>query len=163
MLRVTPLPVRSTVTPEAGPSVVVSPVSSRLTVPEMAPTDSNVSECVSGVFTAIVTWSGGPDVVRRANTTAKIVIAMGVAGALGMAVFPPILVVVMPVALYAGIQINAVNPAALASGISRTVALYNQPGAWKRLQTNGMKADFSWGASGAAYAALYRQLIEEQG
>jgi starch synthase len=62
-----------------------------------------------------------------------------------------------------GIQINAVNPAALASGISRAVALYHQPAAWKRLQTNGMKADFSWDASGAAYAALYRQLIEEQG
>lgn len=62
-----------------------------------------------------------------------------------------------------GIQINAVNPAALASGISRAAQLYHQPGAWKRLQTNGMKADFSWGASGGAYAALYRQLIEEQG
>jgi starch synthase len=62
-----------------------------------------------------------------------------------------------------GIQINAVNPAALASGISRAVALYHRPKAWKRLQTNGMKADFSWDASGSAYAALYRQLIEEQG
>ena len=74
---------------------------------------------------------------------------------------------VNPAALAAGvatgIQINAVNPAALASGISRAVQLFQQPGAWKRLQTNGMKADFSWGASGAAYAALYRQLIEEQG
>lgn len=72
-----------------------------------------------------------------------------------------------PAALAAGVatglQINAVNPAALASGISRVVALFHQPAAWKRLQTNGMKADFSWGASGAAYAALYRQLIEEQG
>jgi starch synthase len=62
-----------------------------------------------------------------------------------------------------GIQINAVNPGALASGISRAAALYHRPKEWKRLQTNGMKADFSWGASGAAYAALYRQLIEEQG
>jgi starch synthase len=62
-----------------------------------------------------------------------------------------------------GVQINAVNASALAMGISRTVALYHRPDAWKRLQTNGMKADFSWGASGAAYAALYRQLIEEQG
>jgi starch synthase len=62
-----------------------------------------------------------------------------------------------------GIQINAVNPGALATGISRAVALYHQRKEWKRLQTNGMKADFSWSASGAAYAALYRQLIEEQG
>ena len=62
-----------------------------------------------------------------------------------------------------GVQINAVNPSALASGISRAAQLYHQPGAWKRLQINAMKADFSWRASGAAYAALYRQLIEEQG
>jgi starch synthase len=62
-----------------------------------------------------------------------------------------------------GIQMNAVTHNALAMAVSRAVALYHQPGAWKRLQTNGMKADFSWGASGASYAALYRQLIEEQG
>jgi len=62
-----------------------------------------------------------------------------------------------------GIQMNAVNAGALGTAISRAVALYHRPDAWKRLRTNGMKADFSWGASGAAYAALYRQLIEEQG
>lgn len=62
-----------------------------------------------------------------------------------------------------GIQINAVNASALAMGVSRAVALYHRPKEWKRLQTNGMKADFSWSASGAAYAALYRQLLEEQG
>lgn len=62
-----------------------------------------------------------------------------------------------------GVQINAVTPEALAMGISRTVELYADAKAWKRVQTNAMKADFSWGASGAAYAALYRQLIEEQG
>jgi starch synthase len=43
------------------------------------------------------------------------------------------------------------------------VELYADAKAWKRVQANAMKADFSWGASGAAYAALYRQLIEEQG
>jgi len=62
-----------------------------------------------------------------------------------------------------GIQINAVNAGALAMGISRAVELYHRPTERKRLQKNAMKADFSWGASGAAYAALYRQLIEEQG
>lgn len=62
-----------------------------------------------------------------------------------------------------GIQMNAVNPGALAMAISRAVALYHRPKEWKRLQANGMKADFSWAASGAAYAALYRQLLEEQG
>ena len=62
-----------------------------------------------------------------------------------------------------GIQMNAVSHGALAMAVSRAVALYAQPAEWKRLQKNGMRADFSWGASGAAYAGLYRQLLEEQG
>lgn len=61
-----------------------------------------------------------------------------------------------------GIQMNAVSHNALAMAVSRAVELFNRPAEWKRLQKNGMKADFSWGASGAAYAALYRHLIEEQ-
>ena len=62
-----------------------------------------------------------------------------------------------------GIQMNAVTDSALAMAISRANALYHRPAEWKRLQTNGMKSDFSWDASGAAYAALYRQILEEQG
>jgi starch synthase len=62
-----------------------------------------------------------------------------------------------------GIQMNAVTHNALAMAVSRAVELHRRPSAWKRLQKNGMKADFSWGASGAAYAALYRQLLEEHG
>ncbi len=61
-----------------------------------------------------------------------------------------------------GVQMNAVNPEALAMAVSRTVELYADAKAWKQVQKNAMKADFSWGASGAAYAALYRQLIEER-
>lgn len=61
-----------------------------------------------------------------------------------------------------GVQMNAVDYPALAMAISRTVDLYWQPKLWKQLQKNAMKADFSWQASGAAYAALYRQLIEER-
>ncbi len=61
-----------------------------------------------------------------------------------------------------GIQMNAVSHNALAMAVSRAVELHAHPAEWKRLQKNGMKADFSWGASGAAYAALYRQLLEEQ-
>mgnify|MGYP005853524929 CR=1 FL=1 len=59
-----------------------------------------------------------------------------------------------------GIQMNAVSAGALTMALSRTVALYTQGAVWKRLQKNGMAADFSWAASGAAYAALYRQLLE---
>lgn len=62
-----------------------------------------------------------------------------------------------------GIQMNAVSYPALAMAVSRAVELFGKPAEWKRLQKNGMKADFSWDASGTAYAALYRQLIEERG
>lgn len=62
-----------------------------------------------------------------------------------------------------GIQMNAVTHNALAMAVSRTVDLFARTAEWRQLQKNGMKADFSWGTSGAAYAALYRQLIEEQG
>jgi starch synthase len=60
-----------------------------------------------------------------------------------------------------GIQMNAVSYGALAMAVSRACELHDRPAEWKRLQKNAMKADFSWGASGAAYAALYRQLLEE--
>jgi starch synthase len=62
-----------------------------------------------------------------------------------------------------GIQMNAVSYNALAMAVSRTVALFDRPAQWQQVQKNAMKADFSWGASGAAYAALYRQLLEERG
>lgn len=57
-----------------------------------------------------------------------------------------------------GVQMNAVDQPAVAAAVSRAVALFARPGEWRRLQKNGMKADFSWKTSGAAYAALYRQL-----
>jgi len=61
-----------------------------------------------------------------------------------------------------GIQTNAVTYAALAMAISRACELYRRPAEWRRLQANGMKADFTWAASGAAYAALYRRILEER-
>jgi len=60
-----------------------------------------------------------------------------------------------------GVQFTGIDYANLARAIDRTVSLYHQPDTWRRIQRAGMRADFSWGASGAAYAALYRQLIEE--
>ncbi|MEO6717576.1 MAG: glycogen synthase GlgA [Novosphingobium sp.] len=57
-----------------------------------------------------------------------------------------------------GIQFAGVNYRALAIAISRTVALFHQPEAWRAVQRNGMKADFSWTRSGKAYADLYAQL-----
>lgn len=60
-----------------------------------------------------------------------------------------------------GVQMSGVAYPQLAMAVSRTVELYYRPAEWRKLQKNGMKADFSWGASAAAYAALYRQLIAE--
>ncbi|MFN7159152.1 MAG: starch synthase, partial [Erythrobacter cryptus] len=61
-----------------------------------------------------------------------------------------------------GVQMNAVSPEAIALAIDRTIELYARPDVWRRIQRNGMKADFSWNASGAAYAALYRALLAER-
>ncbi|MWV28638.1 glycogen synthase GlgA [Aurantiacibacter rhizosphaerae] len=57
-----------------------------------------------------------------------------------------------------GIQFDGVHYHALRAAIDRAMALYNQPKQWRRLQQNGMKADFSWEASGRAYADLYKEL-----
>ena len=57
-----------------------------------------------------------------------------------------------------GVQFDGVNYDSLAAALNRTVALYHDREAWERIQKNGMKCDFSWKASGAAYADLYRSL-----
>ena len=59
-----------------------------------------------------------------------------------------------------GVQFNAVTPDALSEAIDRTVALHRQPPVWQAIQRAGMKADFSWGRSGKAYADLYASLLE---
>lgn len=58
-----------------------------------------------------------------------------------------------------GIQFDGVDLANVTGAVSRAVALYRMPEEWLRLQKNGMKADFSWKASGRAYARLYRSLM----
>ena len=57
-----------------------------------------------------------------------------------------------------GVQFGGVTYPALADAITRTVALYQQPAAWRAMQRAGMKADFSWNNSGKLYANLYREL-----
>jgi starch synthase len=61
-----------------------------------------------------------------------------------------------------GIQFDGVTHRALTGAISRAIALYRQPAQWHLLQRNGMKCDFSWNASGKAYADLYVQLSQEE-
>ncbi|KHK93236.1 glycogen synthase GlgA [Novosphingobium malaysiense] len=57
-----------------------------------------------------------------------------------------------------GVQFDGVGYDSLAAALTRTVALYQDRAVWERIQNNGMKCDFSWKASGAAYADLYRSL-----
>jgi len=59
-----------------------------------------------------------------------------------------------------GLHFDGVTPEALTAAIRRAVDLYATPARWACLQRRGMKADFSWGTSGARYAALYRGLIQ---
>lgn len=59
-----------------------------------------------------------------------------------------------------GVQHGAVSYDSLTAALSRTIALYARPEDWCRVQRNGMAADFSWAASGKAYAELYRSLVK---
>jgi len=58
-----------------------------------------------------------------------------------------------------GIQHGAPTLESLTAALSRAAALYARPDEWTRLQRNGMACDFSWQASGKAYADLYRSLV----
>lgn len=57
-----------------------------------------------------------------------------------------------------GVQFEGVTYDALAAAITRTIQLHAQPAVWERLQKNAMRCDFSWSASGKAYADLYATL-----
>ncbi len=61
-----------------------------------------------------------------------------------------------------GVQFDGIDYHALRGAISRAVSLYRQPALWRAIQRNGMKCDFSWSSSGAAYAGLYAQLLLEK-
>ncbi len=67
--------------------------------------------------------------------------------------------VALPAGVATGVQFSPVNTPILESAIRRTVALYRDPDAWRRLQLNGMATDVSWRGSAKVYADLYRELI----
>lgn len=58
-----------------------------------------------------------------------------------------------------GISFSPVTHAALASALRRTLALYGEPKIWRKMQANGMSADFSWDQPARHYATLYHQLL----
>lgn len=59
-----------------------------------------------------------------------------------------------------GIVHDGVTPDALRDAIARAIDLHAQAPVWRRLQENGMRADWSWDASARAYATLFRHLTE---
>jgi starch synthase len=58
-----------------------------------------------------------------------------------------------------GFLFSDYSPAALLDALARALAVYRQPRAWRRLQVNGMKKDFSWDRSAAEYVKVYKRVI----
>jgi starch synthase len=58
-----------------------------------------------------------------------------------------------------GIQHGPVQYDELCNALTRAVTLHRRPEMWQNMQRNGMACDFSWTASGRAYADLYRSLV----
>ena len=50
------------------------------------------------------------------------------------------------------------HPAALMDVLNAALATYSNKKAWKRLQKNGMRADFSWDRSAGEYVKMYQRL-----
>ncbi len=57
-----------------------------------------------------------------------------------------------------GLLFGPVNRAVLGDALSRAVRCYADTALWQRIQRRGMAADFSWTASGGAYADLYKRI-----
>jgi starch synthase len=59
-----------------------------------------------------------------------------------------------------GFLFTEYDPSALWDALQRALTTYrSQPKAWRRLQTNGMKRDFSWVRSATEYVRIYRQTM----
>jgi len=58
-----------------------------------------------------------------------------------------------------GIQFAPATREMLIAATQRTMALWRDQAAWRRLQRNAMKTDVSWRRPAARYAALYRALV----
>jgi starch synthase len=59
-----------------------------------------------------------------------------------------------------GFLFDGVTPQGLARALRKAISVYADRKAWRSLQEQGMKADFSWTRSGANYADLYRRLVK---
>jgi starch synthase len=48
---------------------------------------------------------------------------------------------------------------AMLAALAEALGVFGRPTEWKRLQQNGMKADFSWDRSARAYLTVYKGVI----
>jgi starch synthase len=62
-----------------------------------------------------------------------------------------------------GIVFDEADVSGLMRGVNHALALYREPLLWRRLQLQAMLQDFSWSASAARYAALYREIAPHAG
>jgi starch synthase len=58
-----------------------------------------------------------------------------------------------------GFKFEEYSGEALAGAIRAAALTYAEPGAWRSLMDHGMREDYSWDASAAAYLALYGRLL----
>jgi starch synthase len=65
----------------------------------------------------------------------------------------------VPLGEATGFVFDAADAAALLAVVRRALAAFRDAATWRRLQTNGMRTDFSWTASAGAYLDVYRRAI----
>ncbi len=58
-----------------------------------------------------------------------------------------------------GFLFSEYSPGALLDALRRALETFRQPRVWKRLQANGMQADFSWDRSASEYVTVYKRVI----
>jgi starch synthase len=58
-----------------------------------------------------------------------------------------------------GFKFEAYTPDALRTTLQKALALWHKPESWRPVQQAGMRLDFSWDASAAAYSAVYEAAI----
>ncbi|HEV2352303.1 MAG TPA: glycogen synthase GlgA [Terriglobia bacterium] len=61
-----------------------------------------------------------------------------------------------------GFKFSEYSPEALLECLGHALAAYHQPKAWRQLMLNGMKKDYSWGASAKQYVKIFQALRQEK-
>ncbi len=61
-----------------------------------------------------------------------------------------------------GFVFSSTNPADLVAAVDRALKVWTYPDLWRRVRSNGMRADFSWARSAAAYVDVYRRAMAKR-